>query len=89
MAISDPENAAFIVKQLEAATACILAIDETHDSPPDFPASRSMIIESFVVNSTKRARAYNRYNGKLSGGVYPSIAPDISKCNFDPSKMRN
>lgn len=79
-ALRTPEDAPAINKEFEAATACILAVDETHDDPPNDSVTRSIRIESFVVNSAKRAEAYLRYNAILSDNLYPGIAPDDSQC---------
>ncbi len=87
-AIAAPEEALLINEEFEAATACLLAVDKQtdtrHDSPPDDSVSRSIRIESFVINSKERARAYIRYNANLSGQLFPGIAPDQSRCDNEP-----
>jgi len=41
-------------------------------------------IENAIINNVARARAYSKYNGNLSGGMYPSWneKKDGSPCDF-------
>ncbi len=87
MAIENPERALEINNNWEKAQACVYAIEGT--GPADSATNTGDIIESLVVNSSKRSRAYIRYNANLSGHIFNVIGADLSACSFDPSKMRN
>lgn len=87
LAIDKPENALEIEKQDDAATACYYAI--RGQVLEDEESSVPLKVEGMVVNSYARSEAYIRYNGKLSGRIFQSIHPDISRCDFDANAMRN
>ncbi len=48
-------------------------------------------IEAAVINTSTRAKAYIKFNGNLSGGIYPLWVKDKDgyPCDFDVDKMKN
>jgi hypothetical protein len=87
LAVEKPERALEVNVQYERAQACMYAIEGVGHGDP--PTETSTLIESWVVNSLARSRAYLRYNATLSGEVFEVIEANISSCDFDSSKMRN
>jgi hypothetical protein len=86
-AIDYPDNALEIDRIWTKSQECLDAIEGL--TPADGPTGTSGVIESFVVNSFARSRAYTHYNAGLSGQVSPGIEANINSCEFDPNKMRN
>ena len=87
LAIDNPENALEINKLDESATACYYAI--RGEVMENENTSVVLKVEAMVVNSYQRSRAYIRYNSRLSGRVFKSIAPDFSLCEFDVASLKN
>lgn len=86
-AIDNPGEASAANELYERAESCLRAVEgvQVRGEPTD----TSAMIESWVVNSYERSKAYIHYNASLSGRFFPPIDPDISKCEFDVAKMSN
>lgn len=87
LAIDDPENALEVVEIYRSAKSCLYAI--RGDVRENEKTALGLKVEAMVVNSYARSRAYIKYNGRLSGRIFKSIEPDITKCEFDAASMRN
>ena len=86
-AIDNPGEASAANELYERAASCLKAIEGVPVRGQ--PTGTSALIESWVVNSYERSQAYIRYNAGLSGRIFQSIDPEISKCEFDVAKMSN
>jgi hypothetical protein len=79
-AIDYPENALAIESDEEAAYSCTVAICKLHGC--DHGRSIDLEVEELSTIGAERQRRYIKYNTHLSGGVYPGIEPDLSRCKF-------
>ena len=87
MSIDHPDEALKVNQIYEKAMGCLMAIEGW--GLTFGPTETSGIIEGFVVNSLRRSRSYIHYNAGLSGQIFGGPQPDITSCEFDPSKMRD
>lgn len=69
-----------IARQDTRAAECLM-----HVLTPDTAYLRSAELESAVVNTESRSRAYIRYNEQLGGEVFPMVRVDdwAASCSFD------
>jgi hypothetical protein len=82
-----PDDASDVYAIYEKAKSCLNAVEGL--GPNSGPTGTSTKIESWVVNTTARSRAYIHYNAGLSGRMFTGPGENIADCNFDPSKMAN
>jgi hypothetical protein len=75
------ERALELVKEHDLALGCIYAIDTEMALDLDLTGK----VEGWVASSIATIRNYARFNGLLSGGMYPSPPETLKSCNFKVS----
>jgi len=83
--IVDPSKAKETVKYINNVTSCRFYWLDTNEylSKKYEYVHITKEMRKIQFNTVERHIAYERYNGKLSGGVYGLIQPIKDKCEFD------
>jgi len=90
LVIVDPSKAKEMKKYIDNTSSCLFYwIYEHQPIPFDKYEYYDHVIEFRKVqfNNMKRHMAYTRYQGELSGGVYPVLSDSKEKCEFDENGM--
>jgi hypothetical protein len=61
----------------EKAQSCVYAVNELEGN-----IIESAELESAVVDTWKKGRAYAKYNARLSGHDFEPIEPNLQNCDF-------